>query len=115
MSNLNYIEIPIKENSFNYEDEEYDCSRVIERDRRLIIQEAETSHRKDFEELYDRNSLKADKIRIFLDETKTPVYGMIIYVIHQTKDNYWRYACGSYYPFSPLRIIPHPYQESICW
>jgi len=111
----NYIDIPIKEDSFNYGDKEYNCSRAIERDMRLIIQEAETSHRKEFDELYDRNTLEANKVRIFFDETKTPVYGMILYFIHQKKDNYWRCACGSYYPFSFLGFIPHPYQASICW
>ena len=107
MDNVNYIEIPIKVNSFNYGDKEYNCSRAIERDKRLIIQEAETSHKAHFDELYDRTTLKADKVRIVLDETKTPIYGMILYSIHQTHDNYWRYACGSYYPF--FFLFNNPY------
>lgn len=115
MDNLNYIEIPIKGSSFNYENKEYDCSRSIKRDKGLIIQEAETSHKKEFDELYDRTTLKANKVRIFFDETKTPIYGIILYAIHQKKDNYWRSACGSYYPFSSFGFIPHPYQGSICW
>ena len=115
MVTINKEEYPIKDNGFEYLGKHYDCQLAIKRDVKMIIQEAETSHKAHFDELYDRTTLKADKVRIVLDETKTPIYGMILYSIHQTHDNYWRYACGSYYPFSSFGFIPHPYQGSICW
>ena len=33
------------------------------------------------------------------------------------KENYNRYACGGYYrfEFDNSVLLPHPYQESICW
>lgn len=102
-------------NCFEYDGKTYDCSYAIKRDVKLIIQEAETSHKDNFDEFYDRNTLKPDKIRIFFDENKLPIFGMVIYELHQKKDNYWRSACGGYYPFYEEKLFPHSYQESICW
>jgi len=108
--------IPIKDNGFEYLGKHYDCQFAIKRDVKMILQEAETSHKDTFDELYDRNTLRADKIRIFVDKDNVPVYGMIIYLIDY-KDGISRYACGGYYPFefSNSYLMPHPYQESICW
>ena len=108
-------EYPIIGNCFEYDGKTYDCSYAIKRDVKLIIQEAETSHKDSFDELYDRQSLKADKVRIFLDKEDKPIFGMVIYLI-EYKDKSWkRYACGGYYPFWDDKLFPHLYQESICW
>lgn len=111
------IEYPIKDNGFEHLGKHYDCNFAIKRDVKMILQEAETSHKDTFDELYDRNTLRADKIRIFVDKYDTPVYGIIIYLIDYKNEKYNRYACGGYYPFefSNSYLIPHPYQESICW
>ena len=111
----NSKEYPIIGYCFEYDGKMYDCSYAIKRDTKLIIQEAETSHKDSFDELYDRGSLKADKVRIFLDKEDKPIFGMVIYLI-EYKDKSWeRWACGGYYPFFDDKLFPHPYQESICW
>ena len=117
MATIEKIEHPIKNNGFEHLDKYCDCHRAIERDRRMIIQEAETSHKDTFDEFYDRNTLRPDKIRLYVDGNNIPIYGMIIYLIDNKKENYSRYACGGYYKFEfdNSVLLPHPYQESICW
>ena len=117
MVTINKEEYPIKDNGFEYLGKHYDCHYAIERDMKMIIQEAETSHKDNFDEFYDRNTLKPDKVRLFFDEDKLPIFGMVIYRLHQKKDDYWRSACGGYYRFvfDNSVLLPHPYQESICW
>ena len=111
------IECPIKDNEFEYLDRYYDCQCAIKRDIKMILQEAETSHKDTFDKLYYRNTLRADKIRIFVDEDNVPIYGMIIYLIDYKNGGNSRYACGGYYrfEFDGSVLMPHPYQESICW
>ena len=101
-------------NCFEYDGKTYDCSYAIKRDVKLIIQEAETSHKDSFDELYDRKSLKADKVRLFFENGQLS-YGMVLYTIHNKVHNYERGACGGYYTFLDNKLLPHPYQESICW
>lgn len=110
-------EYPIKDNGFEYLGRHYDCQLAIKRDVKMILQEAETSHKDTFDELYDRSTLRANKIRIFLDEDDVPIYGMIIYLIDYKEEYNSRYACGGYYrfEFNISTLMPHPYQESICW
>ena len=116
MATIKKEEYPIKDNGFEYLGKHYDCKFAIERDIKMILQEAETSHKDTFDELYDRNTLRPDRIRIFADEDNVPVCGMIIYLIDNKEENYSRHACGGYYIFEfDNTIIPHPYQESICW
>lgn len=117
MATIKYQEYPIKGNGFEYSGKHYDCHYAIERDVKMILQEAETSHKDTFDEFYDRNTLRPDKIRIFVDEDNVPVYGMVIYVIDYKKERNRRSACGGYYifEFNNSILMPHPYQESICW
>jgi len=115
MATIKKEEYPINGNCFEYDGKTYDCSYAIKRDIKLIIQEAETSHKDSFDELYDKQSLKADKVRIFLDKEDKPVFGMVTYIIDYKEENSGRYACGGYYPFWDDKLFPHPYQESICW
>ena len=107
-------EYPIKDNGFKYLGKYYDCTRAIKRDVKMIVQEAETSHKNSFGEFYDKKSLKAVRVRLFFENGQLS-YGMVLYTIHNKVDNYRRYACGGYYPFWNDKLFPHPYQESICW
>lgn len=108
---LNYRDYPCESKSIDY----LDVRLAIERDTEMIIREAEISHKDNFDEFYDRDLLKPDKVRLFFDGNKSPIFGMVIYKIHQKKDDYWRSACGGYYPIYKNKLFPHPYQESICW
>lgn len=111
-------EYPIKDNGFEYLGNHYDCHYAIKRDIKMILQEAEISHKDTFDELYDRNTLRPNKIRIFVDGNDIPVYGMIVYLIdYKEGGNISRLACGGYYEFEfdNSVLLPHPYQESICW
>ena len=117
MAAIKKEECPIKDNGFEYLGNHYDCQFAIKRDMEMILQEAEISHKDTFNEVYDRNTLRANKIRIFVDERNTPIYGIIIYLIDYKDVNCSRLACGGYYPFEFgfSCLSPHPYQESICW
>ena len=117
MATIKEEEYPIKDNGFEYLGNHYDCHYAIERDIKMILQEAETSHKDKFNEFYDRNTLRPDKIRIFVDKDNVPIYGIIIYLIDYRDGNNSRYACGGYYrfEFDNSILLPHPYQESICW
>ena len=117
MATIKKEEYPIKDNGFEYLGKYYDCQFAIKRDVKMILQEAETSHKDVFDELYDKSTLRPDKIRIFVDKYYVPIYGMIIYLIDYKEGDNSRYACGGYYPFvfEDLVLYPHPYQESICW
>jgi hypothetical protein len=83
----------------------------------MILQEAETSHKDTFDELYNRNTLRPYKIHLYVDESNIPIYGMIVYIIDYKEEKSSRYACGGYYrfEFDNSMLLPHPYQESICW
>jgi hypothetical protein len=112
---MKHEEYSIFGNNFEYNDKTYDCSHAIKRDIRMILQEAEETHKDSLDILYDRHSLNADKVRIFLDEKDNPIFGMVLYII-KYKDGSWaRCACGGYFPFYTDQLVPHPYQESICW
>ena len=118
MATIKKKEYPIKDNGFEYLDKHYNCQFAIKRDIKMILQEAESSHKDTFDKLYDRSTLRPDKIRIFVDENDVPIYGMIIYLIdYKEEQNNSRCACGGYYifEFNNSVLYPHPYQESICW
>lgn len=117
MATIKKEECPIIGNCFEYDSKTYNCSYAIKRDVKMILQEAETSHKDTFDELYDRNTLRADKIRIFVDRDNVPICGIIIYLIDYKEKHNSRYACGGYYIFELNHSVfyPHPYQESICW
>ena len=110
------VQCLMKDNGFEYSGRHYDCGPAVRRDIAMILQEAEASHKDTFDEVYDRNTLRADHIRIFTDNDGIPVYGIITYLIGYKDGNLYRYACGGYYPFEAGNVLrPHPYQESICW
>ena len=104
-----------EDNSFEYLENKYDCEMAIKLDKELIIQEAETSHKDSFDELYDRNSLEPLKVILEVDDNENPIYGMIVYTIKYKNENTKRTACGFYYPIFDYMLMPHHYQGSICW
>ena len=112
---MKYEDYPIINDYFEYDEKNYDCSLAIKRDIKMILQEAETSHKDSFDKLYNRDSLKPNKVRIFLDEKDNPVFGMVIYLIEYKDGSCKRESCGGYYPFWEKLLLPHPYQESVCW
>ena len=108
---------------FTFNDNYYDCSRIIERDKKLILQEADISHPENIEKLYVRESLSPHKVRIYLGKASDPVAIMIIYTIdYKNIGDGSRLACGDYYTVEEdiihdgsIILLPHPYQTSICW
>ena len=118
--NLKYKEFKVeKDNTFYLENYHINCELAIKNDKKFIILEAQNSHKDKLEELYDKDSLRPESIRVFFYD-EHPIYAMLIYVINY-KDSYdkyayGRYACGSYYPFyNNKMLLPHLFQNSICW
>ena len=109
------VEVKIESDVFEYEGTKYGCSSVLSRDMKSIIREAEESHNGDFYRTYIKESLRPEKVRLFLDNDDVPVFGMVIYLIDYKVDKCSRYACGNYYPIYDNILTPHPYQASICW
>ena len=114
------VEISINSNEFVYNGVTYDVERAVNKDKKLIIDEANGSHKESFEELYDTESLSPNFVRLFLNKKDEIVYAMVIYVIRYKNLDYGRYACGNYYPIynsstGKNYLQPHPYQASICW
>ncbi len=118
---MKYKEFDIKkDNTFYLENHQIDCKAAIKNDKKLIILEAQNSHKDELEQLYDKNSLRPKKVRVFFYEDDCPIYAMLIYVINYKEGydrySYGRYACGSYYPFyNNKELLPHAFQNSICW
>jgi hypothetical protein len=106
---------------FTFDGNYYNCSYIIERDKKLILQEADISHPENIEKLYVRESLSPRKVHIYLGEAGDPVAIMIIYTIdYKNKGEGSRLACGDYYIIeihddSSKILLPHFYQASICW
>lgn len=117
MATIKEKEYPIKNNGFKHLGKHHDCHFAIDRDIKMILQEAEISHRDTFDKLYDKSTLRPNKVRIFVDEDNIPIYGIVIYLINYKDGNGSRHACGGYYKFGwdNLVLVPHLYQESICW
>lgn len=110
-----YLEFPIENGSFEHKGETYDCRFAIECDIKQIIQEAEISHKDSFDKIYKRESLSPNKVRVYLDNDGSLMFGMVLYLIDYRYDNAQRWACGNYYPFWANLLSPFPYQGSICW
>lgn len=109
-------EVPIiSDLSFEYLGERYRCSFAIRQDIESIIMEARASHRDSLIKLYDQSTLKPVKIRIYVDDKRAPVFGMVLYTINYKDSELQRNACGNYYPIWDNWLMPHPFQASICW
>jgi hypothetical protein len=116
----NHTDVPIASDHLEFKGVEYDLDMAIRNDKELITINAERSHGKEFDELYDKESIRPDKVRVFTDKDGEPVFGMVIYVIKYKTGDSGRYACGNYYPFYKVSLdknflMPHPFQASICW
>ena len=125
---MKYIEIDVNSDNFEYNGIKFDCELVVARDKELILQEAEKSHKEALETLYDKESLTQQQVKLYVDDNGNPVYLMMIYVIKYKDPSYGvlgtgRLACGDYYPIELgyvnnngfNAVYPHPYQTSICW
>ena len=99
---------------FEIDGKTINCEFAIKRDTKFILQEAEKNHKEMFS-VYDPNSLKTHGVRIYVDEKNEPLFGMMTYVVHEVKNDYFRLACGNYYPIEHDMLLPHTYQGSICW
>ena len=112
--------IPVRDGKFEYKGRTFDCSYLIERDKEVILREADSSHADTFDKLYDRNSLKAVKAKLNIGRNGDIETVMIGYTIdYKAPDTSHRLACGDYYPFYLLRgdtlFFQSNYQGSICW
>lgn len=115
MATIKEEKYPIRNNRFEYLGNHYDCQLAIESDIKMILREAEATHKDSFDTLYDKDTLKPSFIRIFVDANNVPIYGMIIYSISYRIGSNSRSACGNYYPVKDFYLQPHPFQASICW
>ena len=107
---------------FIYNGDFYDCEFLTKIEKSQILLEAENSHKDEIENLYDKDSLKPFKVKLYLDESDSIVFLMVVYEIYYKDYSNGRTACGSYQPnLNIVRIedkfvvFPHPYQDSICW
>lgn len=110
-----YVEIPMNGDTFDYKGVKYRCSSAISKDKALILQEAESSHKDIFDKEYVKDSLRPSEIRLFIDNNDLPTFGMVIYTINYKDRIGCRYACGNYYQFDEEKLTPHLFQASICW
>lgn len=113
-------DIPVKDGKFEYKGKTFDCSYLIERDKKVILREADSSHADTFDKLYDRDSLKAVRAKLDIGKDGGIETLMIVYTIdYKAPDTSSRLACGDYYPFCLLRgdtlFFQSAYQGSICW
>ena len=110
-------DIAITDGKFEYNNKTYDCKHIIKRDKKNILREADESHKEEFDRLYDRNTLRPLKCRVYLDTADNISCVMVIYKVDYREGNSARLACGDYYPVwdDVTTIYPHPYQSSICW
>ena len=109
-------DIKITDGKFEYNNKTYDCKHIIKRDKKNILREADESHKEEFDRLYDRNTLRPLKCRVYLDTADNISCVMVIYKVDYREGNSSRLACGDYYPVGDGETIyPHPYQSSICW
>lgn len=115
---MDSIEIKLNNDTyFKYNDKEYDYSYAVKRDIKNILFEALESHKDQFLDLYDINTLKPNEVRLFIDENKKPIFCMVLYLINYKNETSGRYACGDYYPVNNeySYVQPHNFQASICW
>lgn len=116
---MNKITLEIINGKFTYNLNTYDCSPLIERDKRNILREAEETHKGVIDSLYIQESLQPYRCRAYTDNNGNIIYLMIIYTItYKEGKNLNRTACGDYYSFTDRtngKLFPHPYQGSICW
>ena len=109
------IEYPIENSSFAHNGVMIDCKYALKLDKTIIIRNGRRTHREEFVKCYDSKSLKPKKINLYVDKDNNPVYGYIVYTIHNKKADYDRLAVGGYYPIWENKLMPHPYQTSVCW
>jgi hypothetical protein len=117
---LKYEDVKLDSDLLEYNGVTYDLERAVKNDIEQIIGEAEKSHGAEFKRLYDKESIRPDRVHVFIDKDGEPAFGLVTYVIKYKEGDNGRYACGNYYPFYKASLdknflMPHPYQASICW
>lgn len=108
-------ESTIKDNYFVYNLMKFDCTRAIKKDIECIVRQAEATNKEEFHELYKTDSIKPEKVKLFVDDNDNIVYTLILYTIEYKDGNLTRCACGNYYPVKRNTLFPHSFQGSICW
>ena len=121
--NTERTEIPVSTNidgtfTFDYDGKTYDCSHLVERDKEVILREADDTHKGVVDELYIRDSLAPARCKVHTKDDEI-VYLMLVYTIQYRVGGDRRTACGDCYPFCEPKegvlFPPYPYQGSICW
>lgn len=107
---------------FTHNREFYDCKYLFAFEKQQILTEAEHSHKDEIENMYDKDSLKPVRVKLYLDNNNKIMYLMVVYEILYKDHSGGRFACGAYqisknfFRSADKTIVGyHMYQDSICW
>lgn len=105
---MNEIPLEIINGKFNYNFNTYDCSSLIERDKRNILREAEETHNGVIDRLYIRESLQPHRCHAYTDDNGNIIYLMIIYTItYKEGKDLKRIACGDSIHSTPQSMVDY--------
>ena len=122
--NTKEIEIYFNEEGteFIYNGDFYNCEYLVAFEKLQILTEAEYSHKDEIDNMYDKDSLKPVRVKLYLDDNDKIMYLMVVYEILYKDHSSGRYACGAYqvsknfFQFEGKTVVGyHNYQDSICW
>ena len=122
--NTKEIEIYFNEEGteFIYNGDFYNCEYLVAFEKLQILTEAEYSHKDEIDNMYDKDSLKPVRVKLYLDDNDKIMYLMVVYEILHKDHSSGRYACGAYqvsknfFQFEGKTVVGyHNYQDSICW
>ena len=107
---------------FIYNGDFYDCKLLTAFEKLQILTEAEYSHKDEIDNMYDKDSLKPQRVKLYLDSNDEIMHLMVVYEILYKDHSNGRYACGAYqvsknfFQFEGKTVVGyHHYQDSICW
>lgn len=107
---------------FTYNGEFYDCEYLVAFEKLQILTEAEHSHKDEIDNMYDKDSLKPLRVKLYLNDNDMIMHLMIVYEILYKDHSGGRYACGAYQVLKNFFKVEgktivgyHSYQDSICW
>lgn len=122
--NTKEIEVYFNEEGteFIYSGDFYNCEYLVAFEKLQILTEAEYSHKDEIDNMYDKDSLKPVRVKLYLDDNDKIMYLMVVYEILYKDHSSGRYACGAYqvsknfFQFEGKTVVGyHNYQDSICW
>ena len=122
--NTKEIEVYFNEEGteFIYNGDFYNCEYLVAFEKLQILTEAEYSHKDEIDNMYDKDSLKPLRVKLYLDDNDKIMYLMVVYEILYKNHSSGRYACGAYqvskniFQFEGKTVVGyHNYQDSICW